>query len=339
MDPALGGSDELWLRQVWFARLRWIIPPALVVLGFIVEALSGRRLFPSLPPILLAAALLLANVVYRTLLRRWGADPEAHARELGVLAHVQVLVDLSAATIAIHFSGGANSTFWPFLTLTVMAAALLFARRAFIIAYATAAALLCWIACIADGGGWLPTNALLLASLLSMVALICAFYAERMAESRALMRSKDEILSRVTHELRTPLSALRGFVYLAQKREAGTHGDETPSTKLGQTLQRIDVQVDRLARMVSDLYDASAVQAGKLKLEPRACDLVAIVREVALRFRTLHPQLDLRWSGPDVMWGQWDAVRIDQLLSNLVGNAVKYAGDASVVEVTVTPSS
>ena len=259
---------------------------------------------------------------------------------------MQVLGDLLAATIAIHFSGGATSEFWPFLTLTVMASALFFARRGFVALYATVAALMCWLVCVLDGGGWLPPSALKLASLLSMVALICAFYGERMAESRALAKTKDEILSRVTHELRTPLSALRGFVYLAQKREAAeaasasaARGDETPSTKLGQTLQRIDVQVDRLARMVSDLYDASAVQAGKLKLEPSVCDLIAIVREVALRFRTVHPHLDLRWSGPETMWGQWDAARIDQLLSNLVGNAVKYAGEASMVEVIITPAS
>ena len=339
MDPALGGSEELWLRQVWFARLRWIIPPVVVALGFVVEALSGQKLFPTLPAIALAASLVAINVVYRTLLERWSANASAHERELRMLAHAQVLGDLLAATIAIHFSGGARSTFWPFLSLTVMAAALLFAKRGLIILYASAAALMCWIACVADGGGWLPRSALELASLLSMVALICIFYAERMAESRALVRNKDEILSRVTHELRTPLSALRGFVYLAQKREASARSDETPSTKLGQTLQRIDVQVDRLARMVSDLYDASAVQAGKLKLEPRVCDLIAIVREVALRFRTLHGSLDLRWSGPDAMWGQWDAARIEQLLSNLIGNAVKYAGDKSVVEVTVTPAS
>lgn len=338
MDAALGGTDELWLRQVWFARLRWIIPPALVVIGFIVEGLSHRRLFAPAPVLVLAVTLLSLNVVYRTLLRRWGGDTEAHARELKALAHVQVLLDLFAGTLAIHFSGGTRSTFWPFMSLTVMAAALLFASRGFIILYAVVAALLCWIDCALDGGGWMPTTALMLASLVSMVALICVFYAERMEESRAQVRTKDEILSRVTHELRTPLSALRGFVYLAQKNEAA-RGDETPNTKLGQTLSRIDVQVDRLARMVSDLYDASAVQAGKLKLEPRACDLVAIVREVALRFRTLHPKLDLRWSGPDAMWGQWDAARIEQLLSNLIGNAVKYAGEASVVEVTVTPSS
>ncbi|MCU1278376.1 MAG: yycG4 [bacterium] len=310
----------------------------MVTLGFLIEALTRRHLFAPLPPIGLALFLLALNAVYRTLLRRWGAQPDAHAREIRTLAHVQVLGDLLAATIAIHYSGGANSTFWPFMTLTVMTASLLFSRRALIVLYAGGAAFMCWFVCVLDGGGWLPINALLLASLLSMVALICAFYAERMAESREAMRNKDEILSRVTHELRTPLSALRGFVYLAQKKEAA-RSEETPNTKLGQTLQRIDVQVDRLARMVSDLYDASAVQAGKLQLEPRTCDLVAIVREVALRFRTLHPQLDLRWSGPDAMWGQWDAARIDQLLSNLIGNAVKYAGEASVVEVTVTPAS
>ncbi|HXU72220.1 MAG TPA: HAMP domain-containing sensor histidine kinase [Polyangia bacterium] len=339
MDPALGNTDELWIRQVWFARLRWIVPPAVVALGFLVELVSRRHLFATLPTLALLAFILGLNVVYRTLLRRWGVDPSAHGRELQALAHVQVLGDLLVATIAIHFSGGAASPFWPFLTLTVMASALFFARRAWVVLYASAAAAMCWAVCVRDGGGWLPTSALNLAALLSMVALICAFYGERMDESRALAQTKDEILSRVTHELRTPLSALRGFVYLAQKREVAARSDETPSTKLGQTLQRIDVQVDRLARMVSDLYDASSVQAGKLKLETRACDLVAIVREVALRFRTMHDKLDLRWSGPDAMWGQWDATRIEQLLSNLVGNAVKYAGEASVVEVIVTPAS
>ncbi|HEX9105014.1 MAG TPA: HAMP domain-containing sensor histidine kinase [Polyangia bacterium] len=338
IDHALGGTDELWLRQVWFAHLRWIIPPAVLALGFLVEALSRKRLFAPVPVLLLVAALLALNVVYTTLLRRWSGDSEAHARGLKLLAHAQVLIDLVAASLAIHFSGGPKSSLWPFLSLTVMAAALLFVKRAFIVLYASTAVLMCWLDCVLDGRGWLPTSALLLATLLTLVALICTFYAERMAESRAQARNRDEILSRVTHELRTPLSALRGFVYLAKKGEAA-RGEETPNTKLGQTLTRIDVQVDRLARMVSDLYDASAAQAGKLRLEPRACDLVAIVREVALRFRTLHPKLDLRWSGPESMWGQWDAARVDQLLSNLVGNAVKYAGEASVVEVTVTPSS
>src|SRR6476469_8079756 len=111
LDPALGGIDELWLRQVWFSRLRWIIPPACLALGFLVELLSGRRLFAPLPATFLAAALVAVNVVYRNLLHRWGDAPERHARELRALAHVQVLFDLLAATIAIHYSGGASSTF------------------------------------------------------------------------------------------------------------------------------------------------------------------------------------------------------------------------------------
>src|SRR4051794_30396567 len=107
---------ELWLRQVWFARLRWIIPPAVVALGFSVEALTHRRLFSPLIAILLGAFLVGINVLYRTLLRRWGENADQHARELRALAHVQVLGDLLAATIAIHASGGANSAFWPFMS-------------------------------------------------------------------------------------------------------------------------------------------------------------------------------------------------------------------------------
>jgi signal transduction histidine kinase len=237
--------------------------------------------------------------------------------------------------LAAHFSGGARSPFWPYLSLTVIAAALFFANRAAIVGYALAAVAMSWLVCVVDGAGLLPLQPLQLAALLSMVALICTFYAERVSESRQQASNKDEILSRVSHELRTPLSALRGFVYLAKKKQPSTDG----SSPLGQTLTRIDAQVDRLTRMVGDLYDVSAVQAGKLKLEPRSCDLIAVVREVALRFRTLHPQLQLHWNGPDAMWGNWDALRLDQLLTNLVGNAVKYAGEASSVEMIVVPSS
>ena len=139
MDPALGGMDELWLRQVWFARLRWIVPPALVALGFAVEALSRKRLFAPAPVLLLALALLALNLAYTTLLRRWAADTEAHARGLAVLGHAQVLLDLVAGTIALHVSGGARSNFWPFLALPVMAAALLFASRRLILLYTSAA--------------------------------------------------------------------------------------------------------------------------------------------------------------------------------------------------------
>ncbi len=332
-EPALGSADELWLRQVWFARLRWIIPPAVVALGFAAQLLARQRLFAPGPALALASFMVALNVVYHLLLQRWGQSPSTNGKRLRALAHCQVLGDVVIVTVALYWSRAA-ATCWPFLSLTVMAAALLFTHRTLILAYATFAALLFWIGGIVTGGGWVSVSALLLMTLLAMVALICTFYAERMSETRALVRNKDEILSRVTHELRTPLSALRGFVYLAKKR-----GDETPNTQLGQMLSRIDVQVDRLARMVSDLYDVSSVQAGKLKLEPHACDLVAIVREVALRFRTMHPRLDLRWSGPEEMWGLWDAERLDQLLTNLVGNAVKYAGESSVVEVTLTPAS
>lgn len=335
MEPSVGGLDELWLRQVWFTRLRRLISPALVAMAFVIEHASGQRLFPRLPILALLATLLTLNAVYVMLLARFGAATAAHGRGLKLLAHAQVLLDLVTVALAAHFTGGPRSPFWPYLSLTVMAAALLFGRRGAIVGYTLAAVALSWLVCLVDGGGKLALQPMLLASFLSMVALICVYYAERMAESRQQASNKDEILSRVTHELRTPLSALRGFVYLAKKKQAS----QESSTPLGQTLSRIDAQVERLTRMVGDLYDVSAVQAGKLKLEPRSCDLIAVVREVALRFRTLHPQLELRWTGPEGMWGHWDALRLDQLLSNLIGNAVKYAGESSIVEVLVVPSS
>lgn len=347
----LDAADELWIRLVWFTRLRWMIAPSLVALASLVEWASGTRLFPMLPVLVLLAGLLAANALYAALLERWRVRADAHRRKLEVLAHVQVVVDIAVDATAMYLSGGTASPFWPFFALTVLAAALFFPRRFVIASYALAASVLFVAVGFIEGGVGEP-SVFLLPMLLTAVALIAIFYSTRIAlaheatlelarlraekaAAEEVARKKDEILSVVSHELRSPLAALRGFVDLAQMmRPRGG----VASQPLSRTLEKIDAQVDRMTRLVDDLYDVTSVRAGHLKVEPRTCDLISIVTELVDRFRTLYPDLAIGLEGPKAMWGSFDPARIDQMVTNLVGNAVKYAA-ASPVILRVSPSS
>jgi signal transduction histidine kinase len=349
----LSEPDELWIRLVWLTRLRWSVPLALYGLAVVFERLVGLR-FADLPLALVAVTVLVVNALYALLLRRWqpvstGSD---HARRLRLLAHAQVLLDLSLIAAALVFTGGAASPFWPLLAPTVLAAALFFPRRPRTTAAygAVAVAMLAMIVLYARA----PTaNVAVLAALIALESVIATFYARRLeleqdaalelervrtesTDADEVSRRKDEILSLLSHELRNPLSAMRGFVSLAKKLRPRSGGASQP---LDQTLARMDAQVERMTRLVSDLYDLAAVRAGQLKLERRTCDLVALGRELAARFVTIHPGLTVEVEGPEALWGAWDAQRIDQMLTNLVGNAVKYAGATSRVRISIVRAS
>jgi signal transduction histidine kinase len=350
MSPALDESDELWMRLVWLTRLRWTIGPALVAIPKLLELWTGAA-FEMLPILALLGIALALNTCYSALLRRWGKNTARHVRSLEQLAHVQIIGDLAIEGASLHFTGGTASPFWPFFSMTVLAAALCFPRRGIIAMYATmATAMFCAIGLV-NGGARSP-NLLLLPMLLTIISIIAIYYSgrvnaahrsslelERLRTEKAAVeevaRRKDEILSKVSHELRNPLAALRGWVDLARKRR---HGSIVAGQTMEQVLGRIDAQVSRMTRMVGDLYDLSSARAGQLQLETRPCDLVVVIKELVDRFSGMYPDLRCRVDAPQSMWGMWDPSRIDQLVTNLVGNAVKYAAN-SPITLRITPSS
>jgi signal transduction histidine kinase len=331
---SLGAADELWIRLAWFCRLRWGVPPALVALGAVVNYWAGP-LVPLRATSAIVACVWGLNICYVVALRRWQAAPESHARQLRGLAHLQVLLDVGAMTGAIYVTGGGRSPFWPFCSVTTLAAAMFFARPRDVLGYGVftvaAFAAVSWIR-----GGIQPST-LLLASLVGNCGIISVYFARRteeLAKLREEARRKEQVLSLVSHELGNPLAALRASVYLAKERTRPSH-----DAAVEKSLQRIDAQVERMARLVGDLYDMSSVQQGQLRIEPATCDLIPLIDEVVDRFRTLHPKLQLKVEAPAAAWGNWDAHRLDQLATNLLQNAAKYAGEEAQVRITVRPAS
>jgi PAS domain S-box-containing protein len=152
-------------------------------------------------------------------------------------------------------------------------------------------------------------------------------------EAQAAVRMRDEILAVVSHDLRNPLGTIQ-----MSARLLGQSEDHDPATS--KMVARIDRACARMTHMVRDLLDFSSLEGGRLRLEPEPQDPLALVAEAVDALQPLAADegrkvhVDRR---SDV--SEWtvrcDRERILQVLSNLVGNAVKFAGDGGTVRVAV----
>jgi PAS domain S-box-containing protein len=155
-------------------------------------------------------------------------------------------------------------------------------------------------------------------------------------ELQEALRLRDEFLSIATHELSTPLSALLLRLQLLQRRlEKPTLETPSASDMLSAVSGAVD-QVQRLTRMFSQLLDVSRIRAHQMELEVDTFDLCDLVRDVCARFSAEAErqtvELRLRCSGP--VFGSWDRIRLDQVLTNLISNALKY-GRRQPIDVVV----
>ena len=153
------------------------------------------------------------------------------------------------------------------------------------------------------------------------------------AEAQKAIRVRDDFLSVAGHELRTPVNAvslLTGALLRKARSAGGSDG-------LADGLGRLSGAVDRLSRLTDQVLDVSQIAAGRLVLNREEFDLAELVREVAARF-----QDGLLASGCEVEMrldpapGVWDRARLDQVVTNLLANAVKYGGGKPIRLVAST---
>ena len=154
------------------------------------------------------------------------------------------------------------------------------------------------------------------------------------AEEAARLRA--EFVSVAAHELKTPLTALRGMAQLTLRRYA-RDGDVAPE-RVAAALRLIDAQAGKLARLAEQLLDLSRLEAGHLALERRETDLGALAAAVAALFRArgdgVGDRLRLALPGHPVR-ASADALRLEQVLTNLLDNALKYSPPGSPVHLCV----
>lgn len=151
------------------------------------------------------------------------------------------------------------------------------------------------------------------------------------------LSARDEFLSIASHELKTPLTSLRLQADVFSRRCAASKEATIPRAQVAQLLDRTNRQAERLTRLVDDMLDISRIQSGKLALNPERFNLCDLVRDVVDR---MAPQFEDKGFPPvrlelcEDAFGIWDSFRLEQVLNNLLSNALRY-GESRQVHVSV----
>ncbi|MGH2492839.1 MAG: ATP-binding protein [Candidatus Limnocylindria bacterium] len=165
---------------------------------------------------------------------------------------------------------------------------------------------------------------------------------QRLVELEQLDKLKTQFLSMASHELRTPLTAVSGFMQIARRRMSRLSGaTDVPAPwreeaqKADETLEMANRQSKKLARLIDELLDVSRLQQGRVEMRLAEIELAAVVREVAERMRLLAQghEIETKIEGVAPIVGDRD--RIEQVLENLVGNAIKYTPGGGRIEMSL----
>jgi signal transduction histidine kinase len=153
----------------------------------------------------------------------------------------------------------------------------------------------------------------------------------RLAELEQAVQARDELLAIAAHELRNPMHALllQVSAALAVARRNG-HGD------LVRRIERVKHIVDRYVKRATVLLDVCRVNARKFPLQVETFDFMDVVREAVESYgpEAAFHQSSLNVTGPQALVGSWDRLAIEQIVSNLLSNAMKY-GAGGPVDVNV----
>jgi signal transduction histidine kinase len=144
-------------------------------------------------------------------------------------------------------------------------------------------------------------------------------------EAQDALQTRDEFLSIASHELKTPLTSLKLQLQLLSR--------ELTEPKSLKNAKSAEQQVRRLSLLLDDLLDLTRIRAGHLKLAKEKVDLCTVVEDVAKRMESTNTA-PIRVTFSNRVVGEWDRVRIEQVATNLISNALKY-GNASPIAISI----
>ncbi len=144
---------------------------------------------------------------------------------------------------------------------------------------------------------------------------------EANSKLQQLDKLKDDFVSVASHELRTPMTAIRSYVWMA------LHKSDIPlSQKLERYLYRTLVSTERLINLVNDMLNVSRIESGRIEITPKAFDIVALVKEVIEEVKAKSDEKRLQLVVMEHRLPQVfaDADKVHQILLNLIGNSLKF---------------
>jgi PAS domain S-box-containing protein len=186
----------------------------------------------------------------------------------------------------------------------------------------------------AESGRRYGQEDLAMAEALAIRAALAVDNARLYADAQAAIRARDEFLSIASHELRTPVAGIKGYAQLLLRAQAR---NRLEPARLTRSLSLIDEATDRLTTLTQDLLDVSRIRLGQLPLRLQEINLEELVRRIGLRTSEQLPDghalvVDVQGAVPPI---QADADRLEQVLTNLLDNAVKYSPDGGTVRLTL----
>ncbi|KJH77707.1 MULTISPECIES: hybrid sensor histidine kinase/response regulator [Pseudomonas] len=151
-------------------------------------------------------------------------------------------------------------------------------------------------------------------------------------ELEQAVRMRDDFMSIVAHEVRTPLNGLILETQLRKMHLARENAAAFTLDKMHAMVDRDERQIKSLIRLIEDMLDVSRIRTGKLSIRPSRFDLSALVRGLLQNFA---PQIDAAESSVSLdadepIEGNWDEFRIEQVISNLLTNALRYGAKSPI---------
>ena len=146
---------------------------------------------------------------------------------------------------------------------------------------------------------------------------------------------KEGFFKMVSHELKTPLTSIKGYTYLLLERLRQTPESLPESIPIIPSLERIDGQVSRLTRLISEMVDLSRIQECKLELQKESFSLNEMVEESVQDIQYSSTTARVKIHHEEQLQVDGDRDRISQVLINLITNAIKYSPGEGLIEVRV----
>jgi signal transduction histidine kinase len=161
-------------------------------------------------------------------------------------------------------------------------------------------------------------------------AAVAVEHSRLFKEAEEAVQARDDFLSIASHELNTPLTALQLQMDMLLQQVGP---EATPLQKRVNLARR---QISRISKLIRNLLDVSRISSGKLVLEFEDVDLTEVLREAVERSEETRRRAgsSLQISVPGPVIGRWDRMRIEQVVSNLLTNAIKY-GEGKPIEIAV----